>query len=290
MSALQLTIRDDSVAVLTIDQPGSKANVLNPALLAELESTFDSLMSRTDLRGLVLTSAKPGIFIAGADLNLLASATGPNDPEVRKFIEHGLRVLEKLEALPFATCAAINGAALGGGLEVALACDERTCGVSDKVRLGLPEVTLGIIPGWGGTQRLPRIAGLANASQVLTTGKALTVQEAAELQCLDSAYGTSESQKLVATAAESIATPAVASHYLKRREKKLQPIAAEKLAAFTPASGLTGAAAEAVRVMVEGATLPLYEGIKLETEAFMRLAGSDESKRLIAAFFASRKK
>jgi enoyl-CoA hydratase/carnithine racemase len=292
MSALQLTIRDDSVAVLTIDQPGSKANVLNPALLTELESTFDSLMSRTDLRGLVLASAKPGIFIAGADLNLLASAAGPNDPAVRKFIEHGLRVLEKLEALPFPTCAAIDGAALGGGLEVALACDTWRVSMNPKVKLGLPEVTLGIIPGWGGTQRLPRVVyGLASASEMLTTGKGVGVVEAAaSIGLLDEVPSLEGQQTLADFAAQRMADPVMAPHYRQRREKKQQPISAEKKAAFTPPAGLTGAAAEAVRVMIEGAALPLYEGIKLETEAFMRLAGSDESKRLIAAFFASRKK
>src|SRR5205085_533528 len=104
--------------------------------------------------------------------------SGPNDPAVLAFIEQGLRVLEKLEALPFPTCAAIDGAALGGGLEVALACDCIGFSQNPKVQLGLPEVKLGLIPGWGGTQRLPRImtAGffkgvpncLAKAAELIT--------------------------------------------------------------------------------------------------------------------------
>jgi enoyl-CoA hydratase/carnithine racemase len=289
--AITVATRSDGVAVLTFDQPGSKANVLTGELWTEFGEALTALALRTELKGLVLASAKPGIFIAGADLKLLQNAPGPNDPTVRGFIEQGLRVLEQLEALPFPTCAAIDGAALGGGLEVALACDGRCTGVDPKLKLGLPEVKLGLIPGWGGTQRLPRITELQSATELITTGQALDIREAARHQGLvNSAIGSQSLSELVDDTAQSLAKPGVASHLLARREKKRQPVSAERRTAFTPPTGLTGAAAEAVRVIVEGAALPLYEAIKLETEAFMRLAGSDESKRLIAEFFASRKK
>src|SRR6186713_3056876 len=100
MSAITVTTRPDGVAVLTFDQPGSKANVLTRELWTEFGEALAALHTR-DLKGLVLASAKPGIFIAGADLKLLANAPGPNAPDVRAFIEQGLRVLEQLEALPF---------------------------------------------------------------------------------------------------------------------------------------------------------------------------------------------
>src|SRR5690348_11773221 len=124
---VRLDARPDGVAVLTFDQPGGKANVLTPQTWSDFEAALDQLAARVGVRGLVLASAKPGVFIAGADLKLLAAA-GPNDPAVRGFIEQGIRALYKLEALPFPTGAAIDGAALGGGLEVALACDYRWCG------------------------------------------------------------------------------------------------------------------------------------------------------------------
>jgi enoyl-CoA hydratase len=290
MSAIQLTTRPDAVAVLTFDQPQSKANVLTTELWNEFGAALDSLAPRTDLKGLVLASAKPGIFIAGADLKLLANAPGPNDPAVRAFIELGLRVLEKLEALPFPTCAAIDGAALGGGLEVALACDFRVCGTSPKVQLGLPEVKLGLIPGWGGTQRLSRITGLQDALDIVSSGRTFDVREATKSQLLDPGYGTGSLEELTDTAAGAIAQANAATSLKSRRDKKQQPIPVGARTAFVPPSALTGAAIEAVRVMVEGAGLPLQQAIALETEAFLRLAGSDESKRLIAEFFASRKR
>jgi enoyl-CoA hydratase/carnithine racemase len=300
MSAIQLTVRPDAVAVLAFDQPGSKANVLNAALWTEFENALDSLATRTDLRGLVLASAKPGIFIAGADLNVLASATGPGDPTVRGFIEQGLRVLEKLEALPFPTCAAIDGAALGGGLEVALACDYRVCGTSEKVKLGLPEVTLGIIPGWGGTQRLPRVVNPDVAARMLVSGEPKT-PKGTNGQSLASAIFPSEtlladtSMWLLRTREAAADMETRLGHeaetwQFSRRRLKARLLPPEELAKVSMPSEQLVAAHEAVRVMVEGAALPLYEGITLETEAFMRLAGSEESKRLIAAFFASRKK
>ena len=281
-SAITLATRGDGVAVLTFDQPGSRANVLTRELWVEFGATLRAVASRTDLKGLVLASAKPGIFIAGADLKLLAGAPAPNDPEVRAFIELGLRVLEQLEALPFPTCAAIDGAALGGGLEVALACDLRVCGTNPKVQLGLPEVKLGLIPGWGGTQRLPRLIGANAAAEMVTSGRSDTALNAGPSGS-GLADGPTDSGALLAEAVARAARsngPAV-----RARRLGAGPVGEPITAAADSA-----AAAEAVRVMAEGAALPLYDAIRLETEAFVRLAGADESKRLIAEFFAGRKK
>ena len=288
MSSIQLSFRDDSVAVLTIDQPGSKANVLNAELWSELETALDSLAKDTQVKGLVLASGKPDIFIAGADLKLLATATGPDDPNVRTFIEQGLRVLSKLESLPFSTMAAIDGVALGGGLELALACDYRLGGPNPKLRLGLPEVTLGLIPGWGGTQRLPRVIGVSSAVQLVTSGQAIDAQEA-------KVNGLLNEQSEVGTTLGEIAAKFIREmpQHPIIREKKQSPIdsLSEVDDASTQPSSTDSAAVTAARqVICEGSQLTLNEGIKLETEAFLSLAGSDESKRLIAAFFASRKK
>jgi enoyl-CoA hydratase len=286
MSDISLAIRPDSVAVLTLDQQGSKANVLTLELWTELEAALDSL-AHTNLAGLVLASAKPDIFIAGADLKLLANAAGPNDPAVKTFIERGLRILAKLENCPYPTIAAIDGAALGGGLEVALACDFRMAGPSPKCRLGLPEVTLGLIPGWGGTQRLPRIIGAPEAVKLITSGQAIDRERASSNGLID--MPSAVSSDLVDMAARFILT--MPQTFVRLR--KQSPVAGwskEGHASVSPTPTDSPAAAEARRVIGEGSLLSLSEGIALETAAFLRLAGSEESKRLIAAFFASRKK
>ncbi len=284
-AAVPIAVRPDAVGVLTIDQPGTKVNILDEALWGELESAIDSLAKRTDVKGLIVASGKPGVFIAGADLKLLANAASPNDPAVRAFIERGLRTLDKLESLPFPTCAAIDGMALGGGLEVALACDHRITGSSPKVLLGLPEVTLGLIPGWGGTQRLPRIVGLGEAANILSGGYGLSAGQA---EAIGLAKPAADPAHLIDSCAAVLAA-AEHSDWRGDRERRRRPIP-DWWSAYPTIPNEPGPAREALRVMSEGTTLPLAAAIKLETEAFLQLAGSPESKRLIAAFFASRKK
>jgi len=281
-SSVQLDVRPDGVAVLTIDQPGSKVNVLTRELWTDLEAAIDSLSQRTDVQGLVIASGKPGVFIAGADLKLLGDAPGPNDLQVRAFIGLGLRVLEKLESLPFPTCAAIDGAALGGGLEVALACDCRVLGTNPKIQVGLPEVKLGLIPGWGGTQRLPRIAGLETAARMVTTGEPISRTEA---DLAGIGFSTLDAIRDFACGF------VLQTDWQAARRMKREPISPPVRNAFAPVIEPEPVAIrEALVVMLQGATLPLHDAINLETEAFMRLAGSPESKRLIAEFFASRRK
>jgi enoyl-CoA hydratase/carnithine racemase len=283
MSTVRVDVRPDAVAVLTFDQPDSRANVLTAQMWADFEAALDPLADRIDIAGLVLASAKPGIFIAGADLKLLADAPAPNDPAVRAFIDHGLRVLEKLEALLFPTCAAIDGAALGGGLEVALACDSRVVGTNPKVALGLPEVKLGLIPGWGGTQRLPRVLRvdpLTTATDMLLTGNPLTAAEAEHVGLAEAG-----GDDVVAAAVKRVRADAQWVGQRLRKKHALPPPAD-----FNPRTAFSPATVEGIRVLTAGVQLPLAAAIKLETAAFMTLAGSAESKRLIAEFFASRKK
>jgi enoyl-CoA hydratase/carnithine racemase len=269
-TSANLSVRPDGVGVLTLDQPGSKANVLTRELWQDIDAALDEA-ARQPLKGLVIASAKPGVFIAGADLKLLLDASGPNDPAVRAFIDLGLRVLETLESLPFPTCAAIDGAALGGGLEVALACDIRVVGNNPKIQLGLPEVKLGLIPGWGGTQRLPRIVGLNRAAEMLTSGESLTAVEAIAAGLAVPAHGEM---------LESACVTVAGCDSGRIRRAKDGEISFDEQASVHAA----------LVAIVRGAELPLKNAIAVETAAFMNLAGSPESKRLIAEFFASRKK
>lgn len=283
--AARVDVRPDRVAVLTVDQPDAKLNVLSEALWADLDAALDGLAGRNDLAGLVVASGKPGVFVAGADLKLLEQAPGPNDPAVRAFIQQGLRVLAKLAALPVPTCAAVDGAALGGGLEVALACDYRAVGSHPKTSLGLPEVKLGLIPGWGGTQRLPRLVGLPSAVELLTSGDPTPGRHAADLGLADAA---AESNELIDAAAKLTLDRA---GWVDRRAAKAGPLPLDAHpTAKMPSTTAAEAVREAYRVATEGAKLQLAEGLRAETAAFLRLAGSDESRRLIAEFFAARRK
>src|SRR5262249_19756679 len=178
MAAIDLILDADGIARARIDQPNSRVNVLNKSLWADLAGLCAALEQRTDLSGLLIESAKPGIFIAGADLKELAALPVDDPAPTRAVLEAGLHVLFAMEALPFPTVALIDGACLGGGLEVALACDFRIVGTNPKVKLGAPEVKLGLIPGWGGTQRLPRVIDPQKAAELLQSGEYLTADQA----------------------------------------------------------------------------------------------------------------
>ena len=283
LCSIALSQRDDGIAVLTFDQPVSKANVLSPKVWTDFANALAEAKSLPSIRGLIVASAKPGIFIAGADLKVIGAATAPNDPAVRELIEQGLRVLETLEAFPVPTVAAIDGAALGGGLEVALACDFRVVGSHQKCNLGLPEVTLGLIPGWGGTQRLPRIVGLAHAVEMLTTAQSIPASRAIEIGLVDAAF---ISETLLVAAANHV----LSRDSTSRRSIKSSPIPeAIRMAFKAPVADRPTAVRTAILVMEEGAALPLADAIPIETTAFHRLAGSEESRLLIEAFFNRKK-
>ncbi|MFN8532553.1 MAG: enoyl-CoA hydratase-related protein [Dehalococcoidia bacterium] len=172
MSDLVLTTREGPVATVTINRPQA-LNALNQGVLEGLASAFAELAADDECRLIVLTGAGDRAFIAGADIAAMAAFSAD---EARKFMELGQSVCNRIEASPQVVVGAINGFALGGGCEVALACDIRIA--SDRARIGLPEVTLGIIPAWGGTQRLPRLIGRGLAKEMIYTGAQVDAVEA----------------------------------------------------------------------------------------------------------------
>jgi enoyl-CoA hydratase len=292
-SALSVNVNAD-VATITFDQPNSRANVLSTALWTEFGQALDGLVHRPDIRGLKLASVKPGIFIAGADLKELTDADPAKPEPTRAFIELGLRVLDTLESLPFPTVALIDGAALGGGLEVALACDYRLCGTNARVQLGLPEIKLGLLPGWGGTQRLPRLIGVEDALHRLLSGESYDADDPPPDDLVDE---TVASDQLVEAAVRWLAT----DDWREFRAMMRSPVRADLLPSAdflaevrqilgAMPDGLTAAAAEIVKVVLEGALTDLAAGLRLESSAFLRLAGTPNSRQMIADFFAQRKK
>lgn len=163
---------EDRVAVLTIDHP--PANAFNRATLNDLDAALDELIANDQVKVIIITGAGEFAFVAGADINEIAAVK--DAAEAREFILKGQRIFDKIEACTKPVIAAINAVALGGGLEMAMACHIRI--VADRARLGQPESNLGIIPGWGGTQRLPRYVGKGKAFELLFTGDMITAQEA----------------------------------------------------------------------------------------------------------------
>ena len=160
------------IAYVTIDRP-KVLNALNAATMGELQEVFSELAAEKDIRVVILTGAGEKSFVAGADINELAK----NNPvEAKAYTHRGQAVLDLIENLGKPVIACINGFALGGGCEIAMACTMRLA--SENAKLGQPEVKLGIIPGYGGTQRLPRLVGTGLAMQILLTGEMISAQEA----------------------------------------------------------------------------------------------------------------
>jgi 3-hydroxyacyl-CoA dehydrogenase/enoyl-CoA hydratase/3-hydroxybutyryl-CoA epimerase len=175
LSAWTLTRHEDGVAELMFDYPGEKVNKFTPETMLELEGHLDELYTKP-CSCLLFRSAKEGIFIAGADIQDIRTIRDRDTAQQK--LKKGQDVFNKIEKLPFPTIAVIEGACLGGGMELALACNERWVSDHAKTKLGLPEVKLGILPGWGGTQRLPKLIGLQSALDMILTGKMIDGKKA----------------------------------------------------------------------------------------------------------------
>src|SRR3954468_13380667 len=176
-------IGEDGICVLTFDRPGSAANIFDRATLEELNDHLNFLDRSSGIKGVVVASAKPNIFIAGADLNALGSIRG-ND-ELLDYIKLGQDVFSRLEALGVPTVAAIHGACVGGGFEICLACNYRIASAEKTTKIGLPETQLGILPAWGGSTRLPRLIGLPKALDVIVAGKTVAARQALKYGMVD---------------------------------------------------------------------------------------------------------
>lgn len=182
-SIFHLEAGADRLATLTFDSPDRKVNVLTRAAFQELEQLVDALAGRKDIGCLILLSGKPGNFIAGADVEEIARVTDPVEAEAGSRVGH--RLFSAWEGLPFPTVAAIRGVCLGGGLEIALASTYRVASDRPDTKMGLPEVRLGILPGWGGSTRLPRRIGIAEALDLILTGKTVAGRKALKLGLID---------------------------------------------------------------------------------------------------------
>jgi 3-hydroxyacyl-CoA dehydrogenase / enoyl-CoA hydratase / 3-hydroxybutyryl-CoA epimerase len=184
--AFKLHALKDGIFALDFDLPGEKVNKLSSPIMQELDHIIDSLRENREVKVLLIRSLKKGIFIAGADISEINDIHTKEDGVAKA--ESGQKIFDKLESLPFPTVSVINGACVGGGLELALACEYRIATDNAKTSIGLVEVSLGIIPGFGGTQRLPRLIGLQRALPLILAGKAVKAKKALKLNIIDALY------------------------------------------------------------------------------------------------------
>lgn len=238
------------VLLLTLNRP-ERHNALSKPLLLELEQALTLAQSDADVGCVVLTGGRARAFSAGADIS---EQTGFSPEDAYRHMRWGQDLFTRLEHLGKPTIAAINGFALGGGLELALACDLRTA--SDSAQLGLPEVTLASLPGWGGTQRLPRLIGASNAKLIAMTGQRITAQRALQLGLVNSVHPHDDLLTETLVLAGEIASKSIES---------LQAIK------------------QVVREAIEGAP---SDGMDAEARAVERLWGSPAQKRAQEAFFS----
>lgn len=193
----------EQIALVTLDMPGKSANVLCRELQDDLETILNVIDQTPDLVGCILYSAKPRIFVAGADIQAIVETLDWSDEKIIEFCQRGQQLYDRFHRLPCPSIAAIHGACVGGGMELALGCDWRLATGSPQTFLGLPEVKLGLIPGWAGTVRLPRLIGLPSATDYLLSGRNISVAEAQTLKLVDAVC---EPEQLLASAKEILMT------------------------------------------------------------------------------------
>lgn len=245
--------RHDNVAIVQIDRPKS-LNALNSSTLEELGQAFDEIAIDPALRVVILTGSGEKAFVAGADIGQMRSLT---PLEARRFSQLGQSLMNKIENLPQPVIAAVNGFALGGGTEIAMACDIRLA--AENAKFGQPEVNLGLLAGFGGTQRLAKLVGSGRASEILFTGDLLDAQEAYRLGLVNHVYPADRLMSEAMSLAKRIASRA--------------PIAVQ----------LTKSAVQ------KGRNIDIISGQAYEAEVFGQLFSTEDQKEGCSAFLEKRK-
>lgn len=287
-----LTVRPDQIGVISMDVAGESMNVLKAAFADEIKSLLGEIKNNKDIKGLVIISGKPDSFIAGADISMLDGCTTAQQAE--DIGRMGQLVFNQLEALSIPLVAAIHGPCLGGGLELALACHARVATTDNKTVLGLPEVQLGLLPGSGGTQRLPRLIGVEKALDMILTGKQLRAAQAKKIGLVDAVVPKS----ILLEAAVQLALkgkPAERSPKLSFMSQLLQYTSIGRYVLFSQAEKQTLAKTQgnypaplkilkAIKAGVDGG---FNKGLDVEAKAFGELCMTSESKALRSLFFAT---
>jgi 3-hydroxyacyl-CoA dehydrogenase/enoyl-CoA hydratase/3-hydroxybutyryl-CoA epimerase len=293
--AFSLKINKDGIATLLFDLPKEKVNKLHSKVLKELSTLLDKLQSNKKIKVLLIESAKKGIFIAGADINEIKDIT--DKKTAFNIVREGQNILSKIEALPYPTIAVINGACMGGGTELVLCCDFRVMTDNPKAKIALPEVNLGIIPGFGGTQRMPRLIGLMQGLQMILSGKAIDGKKALKIKLIDGYFPEAYMKDRLPAFIErvlqkeerdSIIATRQKRHLLERfslGRKLILKKAKDNLVKKT--NGHYPAPFAALSVISKTYGGNLDKGLKIEAREFANVAIGQISKNLIDLFFIS---
>lgn len=279
-AAFKLEVDPQGIAWLTFDQHGSSVNVLNEATLRELDDHLDALELDPAIHALVIRSAKDKVFVAGADLKAIRNLPPSG---VNAMIELGQAVFSRLAALPLPKVAAIHGACVGGGFELALACDARVASDDDATRIGLPETQLGLIPAWGGSTRLPRLIGLPKALDLILSGKLVKASQALRLGMVDRLVPR---EHLDTMARKLVHLPTRKTFHTAHLPLVPSLIAWKaKRDVMAKTRGLYEAPLRALEVVTRGVRMEVDESLRLEREAVAELVQSSATANLIDLFF-----
>lgn len=294
----QLDFPLTGIARLSLTPTDRSVNILARAVLEEIEAHLIALAERTDVVGLVITSGKPGSFIAGADLTEFAASLDEPPEVIQEVSRRGQELFQRLSTCSFVTVAAIDGICVGGGAELAIWCDRRIVTDNPKTQLGFPEVKLGLFPGWGGTARTPRVVGLANAVELITSGNFISGREAYKMGFADDLVpaGDHAADNLLEAAARMIHAERASGDYLADRKRWSEPIAmTETELAFLGATAVAviqqetkghyPAPVAALELLLEASMEDIDQACKMEAEAFVPLFGSPINRSLLNVFF-----
>lgn len=287
-----LARRDDGIAVLTMDVPGETMNTLKAEFGPEISAVLAEIKSDDSIKGLVVISGKADSFVAGADISMLDACTSADAAKALSLQGH--QVFAELEGLSIPVVAAINGACLGGGLELALACHLRVCSDDAKTMLGVPEVQLGLLPGGGGTQRLPRLVGITTALDLMLTGKQVRPKQALKMGLVNDVVPNSI---LLETAVNLAKKGKRAAQPVKKTliNKILESTSFSRDFIFDQArkqvekktQGNYPAPGKIIDCVRQGLNKGMVKGLEVEATHFSTLVMSSESAALRSLFFAT---
>jgi 3-hydroxyacyl-CoA dehydrogenase/enoyl-CoA hydratase/carnithine racemase len=298
-TTLSLSFPEADIALLTLDDPDSSANVLSRHVLEALDRHLYDLEKRKELAGVVIRSAKPGMFIAGADLKEFVTWLDAPKDEVSGYCRRGQQLFGRLARSNYVTVAAIDGMCVGGGAELALWCDRRVLTDSEKTAYGFPEVKLGLFPGWGGTARTPRMIGLSNAIELVTSGETIDARAAAALGLANDVVTISMRENgdpLLAAAIRMVRAEQASEQFRRDRDQWSAPIEiSETELGFLGATasayiqqqtkGHYPAPLAALELMLGAAAVDVETACQMEAEEFAKLFGSPINRALLNVFF-----